>query len=129
MVVGSSEPLTKPFSASVANLTVCRVIVEPVSDTRSGSTDAARASEGSAQAAASNATAKSMRMRKEARFAIWIAFVPAVRIGLISQWDQVATPLMRGRAASGRKDDGMRTVRIAGDFGRFLSCRTGLTSL
>src|SRR5215470_16407212 len=98
MVVGSSEPVTKPFSASVANLTVCQVIVEPVNDTRSGSTDAARASEGSAQAAASNATAKSMRMRKEARFAIWIAFVPwitfvpAVGTGLISQWNQAATP-------------------------------------
>ena len=45
MVLLSSDPLTNPFSASVANLTVLHLIVDSLRDTLSGAGDAACATD------------------------------------------------------------------------------------
>src|SRR5437588_7586231 len=66
MVFLSSDPLTNPFSAEVAYLTVLHEIVDSLRDTLSGTGDAASATASSAKVAERTATAKPTRTREGA---------------------------------------------------------------
>src|SRR5438309_5982435 len=71
MVFLSSDPLTNPFSAEVAYLTVLHEIVDSLRDTPSDTGEAASATASSAKVAERTATAKPTQAREGAWTAIY----------------------------------------------------------